>query len=315
MSMLFGKYTFTCRFESNAILPVFKGSTLRGVFGLALKRVVCALKQQTCDECPLRTHCLYTQIFETDLAFGKPQKGNVSAQPHPFVIVPPLTEKTDYSPGEEFSCDLILFGEFNQKLPYFIYAFQQMGRIGIGKKINGCRSRFSLQSVATESQKIYTADDDKIYPQKEKQYLSIPENLVETDDEISVRITFETPFRSKYKIYPANGMSFDTLARTMTRRMTALLNAYGAGEPAIDYSGLIQAAEGIQLKEHRLNWFDWQRFSNRQHQRMPMGGITGYATYNGKMNRFWKLIEFCINTHIGKQTAFGLGKINAELLA
>lgn len=313
--MEFGRYTFTCRFEGEADLPPFKGSTFRGVFGVALKKIVCALKRQTCDQCPLSSQCLYTQIFETELAYGKPQHGFISAHPHPFVIVPPLTQETRFAAGEEFSCDLLLFGRFNQKLPYFIYAFQQMGTAGIGRKINGSRARFQLLSVYSGNRKIYTSSEDKIYPLQDYDRLSFPEDLPDNDEAFSIRIAFETPFRSKYHIRPETGISFEILVRTMVRRMTALLNAYGGGEPRLDYSGLIREAAEVEIRESQLQWYDWQRFSNRQNQRMPMGGIVGEAVYTGQLTRFLNLIEFCRNTHIGKQTAFGLGKINAQLEA
>jgi len=41
--MFYGKYKFLCRLKDDANLPYYKGSTFRGVFGRALKRVVCAL--------------------------------------------------------------------------------------------------------------------------------------------------------------------------------------------------------------------------------------------------------------------------------
>jgi hypothetical protein len=46
--MLYGKYQFLCCLTDETILPCYKGSTFRGVFGRALKRVVCALKRQEC---------------------------------------------------------------------------------------------------------------------------------------------------------------------------------------------------------------------------------------------------------------------------
>lgn len=66
--MLFGKYHFSCIFTGPASLPAFKGSTFRGVFGVALKKVVCALKHQECPACLLRGQCLYARIFETALS-------------------------------------------------------------------------------------------------------------------------------------------------------------------------------------------------------------------------------------------------------
>ncbi|MDD5167693.1 MAG: hypothetical protein PHN75_02670 [Syntrophales bacterium] len=44
--MLFGSYLFTGVSDDDAILPEYKGSTLRGVFGHARKRVVCALRRR-----------------------------------------------------------------------------------------------------------------------------------------------------------------------------------------------------------------------------------------------------------------------------
>jgi len=39
--LLYGKYAFSCILLDDAHLPPFKGSTFRGVFGHALKKVVC----------------------------------------------------------------------------------------------------------------------------------------------------------------------------------------------------------------------------------------------------------------------------------
>ena len=63
-----GDYTFTCQLQAEAMLPEYKGSTLRGGFGAAFKNVVCALKRRECDDCPLRGNCLYAVVFETPLA-------------------------------------------------------------------------------------------------------------------------------------------------------------------------------------------------------------------------------------------------------
>lgn len=51
--MLFERYNFNCHLDTDAELPCYKGSTFRGVFGRALKKVVCALKQQECETCLL----------------------------------------------------------------------------------------------------------------------------------------------------------------------------------------------------------------------------------------------------------------------
>ena len=52
--------------RERAGLPVYKGSLLRGAFGHALRRAVCAMgPEQPCESYRLRRACIYTRIFET----------------------------------------------------------------------------------------------------------------------------------------------------------------------------------------------------------------------------------------------------------
>ena len=86
--MLFGDYAFRCRFESQAGLPAYKGSMLRGVFGIALKRVVCALRRLECADCLLRSGCLYPAVFDPNLTIDPRKEGRGSPPPHPLPAAP-----------------------------------------------------------------------------------------------------------------------------------------------------------------------------------------------------------------------------------
>ncbi|MCD6184409.1 MAG: hypothetical protein J7K84_01255 [Deltaproteobacteria bacterium] len=132
--MQYGEYRFFCVFENDAYLPNYKGSTFRGVFGRALKKVVCAFKKQECTQCLLKQRCIYALVFETSVSMEVPEGSRTASPPHPFVIEPPLTTETKFSKGSSFNFNLLLFGEINNSLPYFIYAFEQMGKTGMGKK-------------------------------------------------------------------------------------------------------------------------------------------------------------------------------------
>lgn len=134
--MLFGEYRFTVVFQDRARLPRFKGSTLRGALGIALKRASCALRRQECASCLLAERCVYCRIFETVRSGDdKPGRG----APHPFALVPPMTTRTDFAPEEQLRFSLLLFGDAVRDLPYLIYAVEQMGRKGLGRKISGKR--------------------------------------------------------------------------------------------------------------------------------------------------------------------------------
>ena len=310
--MLFGRYQFSCRLTSEAILPHFKGSTFRGVFGRALKNVVCALKMQECEQCLLKQRCVYALVFETPVAAETPKGSRIAGPPHPFVIEPPLDTETRFSEGSSFDFHLLLFGETNRNLPYFIYAFEQMGRIGIGRRVNGKRGLFNLEEVRVEDKPIYYGLDQKITTGDAFSVLSLPHAESTSDEDFRLKVRIMTPIRIKYKNKLKAELPFHVIVRAMLRRVSSLFNCYGEGEPDLDYRGMVKRAEDVRIVKDNLRWYDWKRYSFRQDKSMLMGGIVGSVTYEGKIREYMPLIEFCSKVHIGKQTTFGLGKIEAE---
>jgi len=310
--MLYGKYNFFCRLENEAYLPCYKGSTFRGVFGQALKKIVCALKRQECDQCLLKQRCVYALVFETSVAMELPEGSRIASPPHPFVIEPPLTTKTAFPQGASFDFNLLLFGEVNNNLPYFIYAFDQMGKIGIGKKINGSRGKFTLKEVRQGERIIYSEAEQKLKTTDSLEMLSIPDSKDYPKGTFHLKLTLETPLRLKFENRLKADLPFHVLVRAMLRRVSSLLNCYGDGEPALDYRGLVKRAETVQIVDTNLSWFDWKRYSHRQDKSMLMGGMVGSVIFEGKIGEYLPLIEFCTKVHLGKQTSFGLGKIKTE---
>jgi hypothetical protein len=158
--MLVGSYLFHCRFTSPATLPAFKGSMLRGVFGHALKKVVCALRRKTCAGCLLSETCVYSLIFEPHII--PVDRGNnrarTAVRPHPYVLQPPADNGRAYGPGDAFTFGLTLFGAANDFLPHIIYAVEQMGETGLGRGGENSRGCFTLAVVETEGATLYDGD-------------------------------------------------------------------------------------------------------------------------------------------------------------
>ncbi|MBW2341126.1 MAG: CRISPR-associated protein Cas6, partial [Deltaproteobacteria bacterium] len=171
--MLYGKYLFSCLFKDDAILPYYKGSTFRGVFGKALKKVACALREQECSTCLLKSKCIYSVVFETQSANQESRDTRMASPPHPFVIEPPATAEINFQKQDPFDFQLLLFGQANEYLPYFIYAFEQMGKIGIGKRINGERAHFSLRDIRASGKQIYSHEDQVLKKENYFQNLSL----------------------------------------------------------------------------------------------------------------------------------------------
>ncbi len=311
--MFFGNYRFSCLFTDEAELPPFKGSTFRGVFGRALKNVVCALRRQECPDCLLNNRCLYSVVFEATETQNIPES-RVASPPHPFVIEPPMDTATHYRKGDRFNFNLLLFGDTNLQLPYFVYAFEQMGKIGIGKRIDGIRGRFDLEDVTTGSDPIYSASDKKLKTDKGLERLSL-EAVNQEDKDYRITVRFLTPLRLKFENRLSADLQFHILARAMLRRVSSLFNAYGDKEPELDYKGLVKRALDVRTIKNELQWFDWKRYSFRQDREMYLGGIIGSVVYEGRLREYMELIELCSRLHIGKQTTFGLGKFESEIIS
>jgi hypothetical protein len=314
--MLYGRYTFDCQIDENAILPTYKGSTFRGVFGHALKHVTCALKQQECERCLLVSRCLYPFVFETHLTRSTGKNENVSSPPHPVVICPDTTKKKEFGPGESLPVTLTLLGKVNENLPYFIYAFQEMGRRGVGKTLNGKRARFTLSKVTHRSDTVFSSKTGRIQTPAllPELFFSNPSEKNSDSAVLKVKVNFETPMRIKFEKDIPKAMDFETLVRHMLRRMSSLLNHHGSGEPRLDYKGMIERSRSVRIIENTMAWLDWQRYSSRQDKKMFMGGFTGSVVYEGAIGEYLHLLDFCSRVHVGKNTVFGLGKISCEIM-
>jgi hypothetical protein len=303
--VLLGKYDFCSVFNEGAILPPYKGSTFRGAFGVALKRVTCALKQRDCVGCPLTHRCVYFQVFENASTGGAGKNTNT---PHPFVIEPPEKTKQIFDEGEEFNFSLLLFGFANSYLPYFVYAFEEMGSVGLGRYIEGKRPGFILKRVNSNGKEVYNSADRNVIAGSE---VDMPFNAIPVDDDqaIELSIQIETPLRLKFENSLHAELPFHVLVRAMLRRISSLNEHFGSGEPAMDYKGLVNRALQVVTVKSSLQWLDWARFSNRQQTRMQFGGIVGEVTYSGQLTEFLPLVKYCEIVHLGKATTFGLGRI------
>jgi len=406
--MRFGSYCFSARFLDEARLPEYKGSTFRGGFGHALRSVVCALRRRTCTDCLLTSRCLYPFVFEISPLDGNGGLGGegeggprrrIAARPHPYVIEAPPGDRLRYRAGENFSFILLLFGLANDSLPYFIYAFNEVGKSGIGSRVGGQRARFSLVSVTAAGHVLYDGTDNRMFPGDVTTDLmpllspllgggfllppkgagveadsvspvsaslagratgesSLNEREPSRDERINedcsggapaaptpgesgtapapmpatpaagsplsppgprqpainvLEMELLTPLRLKYGNHLGATLPFHVLIRAALRRVASLCRYHGDGDPDLDYRGLTARAQAVATDETGLRWFDWERYSSRQDQKMLMGGLVGRVRYTGDLDEFLPLLRFCEQVHLGKQTTFGLGQIRLKI--
>ncbi len=304
--MNYAEFKFRCTFETPALLSHHKGSGIRGLFGHCLKKVACAQKQSSCDNCLLNSTCVYFQIFESPKLQGGRHTGNV--RPHPFVLVPPGdTSRREFAPGEQFDMTFKLFGPAIEWLPYMVFCAEQMGKRGLGARNRHGWGRFRLDEVRCGEAPIYSGETRILEYKGKKKVLDVQKITPMPVDNIEV--FFMLPLRLKSKNRLTDSIDFQTLIRACCRRMAALEDAFGEGEPDLDYKGLINKAAEIRTVMSDTRWERVYRYSNRQRTTMNIGGVVGRVQYRGDIAPYWPLLKYAETVHIGKQTAFGNGRI------
>jgi len=303
------QYTFHCRFKTDAILPGYLGSTLRGALGWGLKKISCALKRQNCATCMLRQQCAYAWIFETE----RYQTGDgriVNARPHPFVLQPEMNRYGHQKEGSDLVFSLLLFGRANEFLPQLVYAIQLMGEAGIGSGRRRGAGRFLLKQLTAADTEIFSAENPVLQRSKKSPLLQLHTAVPENIETLIVRL--QTPLRLKQNNKLRRSLPFHLLIRASLRRIAALEDAYGDGEPDIDYPEIVRRAESIETDQSDIRWQELHRYSNRQRKKVSLSGLSGVLTYCGDLTAFLPIVRYAEQVNIGKQTVFGLGKISVN---
>lgn len=305
MRIDYQSFTFFLCTKEIILLPPYKGSTLRGGFGYAFKRVVCAIREKECTDCLLKEKCIYSYIFETPPLSDTKIMRKYTNAPHPFIIEPPPERKRGYKPGDEMSFSLVLIGRAIDYLPYFIYTFDELGKIGLGKG----KGSFELRGVSCKGKTIYDSKSKTLKPFETSilTFESFNSNL--TLNTKLLTLNFLTPTRILYDGHLNLDLEFHILIRNLLRRLSLLYYFHCSGvPPEWEFKGIIEKAKEVRVKNKNLKWYDWERYSARQDARLKMGGFIGEITFEGDIEPFMPLIRGGEVLHVGKGTGFGLGR-------
>ena len=303
--------TLILRAQAPARLPPFKGSMLRGAFGHALRRTVCSMgPEQPCESCRLRRACVNTRIFETFVeGTPPPLLRGLPTSPRPYVFEPG-DGRRDFAPGDPLQFGLLLIGQAAELQAYALLAVERMAQAGLGSN----RAPFALDRVEARAPDgasvLLFAEGRPLGP------AAVPPSLPSTEGLPGSRATvhLHTPLRLKMQGGLAETVDFRDLTFAMVRRVLELawFHVPGAGE-SIDWNfrPLLHLAEAVACAP-RLAWHDWERYSNRQQTKMTLGGLVGTLEIEGDLAPFAPLLRAAEILHVGKNTTFGLGKIEVE---
>lgn len=315
------KYRFTLEAGERGLeLPAWKASTFRGAFGHVFKRLSCMHPEQACSSCTALSYCAYPYIFETRPDQEDGFMGKYDQVPRPYLFEVPQDKQVHYEAGDLLTFDLRLFGKAIDYAPMFVTAFKELGLEGIGK------GRKPFRLIHVENSDEYNGRHRRVYMDVESGIVHQP--IVLTGKEIiereririegvggveKVMVFFETPLRLKWKGKYTDDVQFSVLFRNFLRRMTGLLQFHHDVQPEWPIRELVERAERVRLMDKRVKWLDYDRYSARQDVKMKMGGVVGWAIYEGEIDEFLSWLKVAEYVHIGKNTAFDLGRVRVSM--
>ena len=308
-SLLFELLAFRFQFSAREAIyfpPGKSGNIIRGAFGTIFRRIACVPDCPGASTCDLRATCPYARIFEP-AATGRGPSG-LADWPRPFVFRAAQLDGRTVRPGETFHFDVHLFDCQDPALAYFVLAFAQLAREGLGPG----RGRADLVSV--HALDIHRAPAEKVF---DGETFLVRNSLYPVELDLSpdphpvsrVTVRFLTPTELKSGQQLAQRPEFPILFGRIRDRVSTLRALYGPGPLPIDFKAMGEHAAHVRMTRCDLRRAEAIRRSARTGQTHPLGGFVGEAEYEGDLAEFLPYLRAAAWTGVGRQTVWGKGEI------
>jgi len=274
--------------------PSGAANLLRGAFGAALRRAACVpdcpgFRGRSARECE-RKSCEYARIFEPTAQ--EPAPSGFRDLPRPFVFRTAHLAGSTIEAGEAFWFGVNLFEMRRAMAEHFGRAFREIGCAGLGR-----------ERAQAEFTNIEPADGAPI-----SICLTTEQNVRR------MRVEFLTPTEIKSAGVQSATPNFASLFARARDRVSTLRALYGAGPLEIDFRALGERSRAILLTRSEMNHVDMKRRSSRTGQVHGIGGLVGWAEYEGDLGEFLPYLEAARWTGVGRQCVWGKGEIRPRVI-
>ncbi len=272
----------------------FPAATIRGGFGITLRKLVCPTIEIACLNCILRQNCIYCYLFETVPPSDAVRLRQYKAIPHPFTLW--CMQKVD-----TVNISLVLVGKAIKSLPYFIYTLNKLGTQGLGRSHIGYR----LLHVKAENKILYEDGKNDVFMEFEPDLQHIREGEAAKG---CCTVNFYTPLLLRKEGKMVDKYDNYAFFATLLRRITTLYAIHCDGENFSDCKALLQKWENSITYEVSMEKVKNKRYSTRQKREIDYDGFTGEVKLIGDIGTFLPFLKAGEILSVGKNTAFGFGK-------
>jgi hypothetical protein len=305
MTFNFSHYRLAFRALDTFRLPDYAGSRLRGMFGYALRQLSCVTKLPDCATCPMKNHCPYTQVFEPK-HLDKTEQSTSIGLITPYLIHPPVG-KSRYHEGDILYIELGLLHDALKHLPLIILALRRAFLRGLYPD-QGKADLILIDQVFPEQKTIYT-EENPILDNHETQC-----PWPEFNQAKNKHVCLLTPLRieQKHKVIGPKEITASVFFRHLIRRVSLIVQKSDIKTITLDQIRQANHLADLVEFEKRVFWKEIERYSFRQQQSIPLGGVLGRLYFKSVPVELLPFLELGQWLNLGKETTFGLGRYRIE---
>ncbi|GAB4156310.1 MAG: CRISPR system precrRNA processing endoribonuclease RAMP protein Cas6 [Planctomycetota bacterium] len=290
------------------MLPPFLGPTLRGAFGYQFRKQNCQTRLQTCEPCFLRSICPYFVVFEGHNPNPEGILGDYQRVPQPFVLNVDFQSESDRPNLLQWG--ITLFGQACKLWPYVVFAFNEIGKTGLGKQ----RVKYQLEQCTdcNSGSTIWErGESGKLTGQPVFADVSarkaVPLGLS------TIRFAFQTPVRIRSQgLDNLDALSGLDIMLQGQRRHRVFEECFGTAETGRKPDFI--EPEQFETVHYNLKPWSITRFSGRQQKKVALQGLYGEITIRGPWAQTGEWLQAVEAIHLGKSTSFGLGRVSWEVI-
>jgi len=324
-----------CVTEEFNLYP-FRGTSIRGILGDALRKVSCRYNNDNdCSKCKYANACAYRYFFENSVpetAKNEDEKTGMRKFgfiPAPLVIVPTNNDLNRYkgrmsdlvhlNAGELFTFDLLIMGNANKYFTgQFIEALKYLRFMYVGAKNKdkpddgkGKLELISIERIDKDNKTAVFYTNDRFIENVKPVKIKGKDLSIEIKKPARIRLHFTSPLTlkiMKHQIRADNNILFNAFYRQLEQKIA--LNAhyhcgvselpmFNTNEPLKDEIKLTKSA----LKDCKIT-----RWSQSQKKQMIMEGVTGDIIFEGDLQDYMPVLLIGQYIGAGKHTNFGFGR-------
>ncbi len=293
--------------------PGKSGNIVRGAFGSIVRQIACIPQCHDSQACEQRPSCPYARIFEPAQPPATDGPSGLHDWPRPFVFRAAHLDGRTIEQGEKFHFDVHLFDLKDPAIVYFVLAFSELTKQGIGPR----RGRADLVRVdqlghdGAKSAQLY--DGSAFLTTELKSPIRL--ELDKANQPVSkALVRFTTPTELKHGQLLATRPEFEALFGRIRDRLSTLRTLYGSGPLAIDHQAMGERAAKVELTRLKIDFSAAERRSAKTGERHPLGGFVGEAEYHGDLTEFLPYLHAGWWVGVGRQTVWGKGVIETTVL-